>query len=160
MRKKPKLEDGTPTSNGSAPPQTPTSQQTPRSQSLQSHYEISPASGLAWHNPMPPDTSGTAPTSRQSGPTNHEDIASADLQNPSDALEILAQVADRAEDGESVEEGNQRKLLRPAPGRHDLNPQKMDTQLYYKPVQDGMMTPEMVYNLFSRYVGRRLLACH
>jgi hypothetical protein len=156
VRKKPKLEDGTTTSNSSAPPQTPTSQQPPHPQPLQSPYEIPSTPGLAWHNPMPPNTSGTAPTSRQAGPTNHEDIASADLQNPSDALEILAQVADRAEDGESVEEGNQRKLLRPAPGRHDLNPQKMDTQLYYKPVQDGMMTPEMVYNLFSRYVPCRL----
>ncbi len=35
----------------------------------------------------------------------HEGIASADLQNPSDALEILAQVADRADDGESPASG-------------------------------------------------------
>ena len=33
-----------------------------------------------------------------------DSIAGVDLQNPSDALEILAQVADRAEDGDSAGE--------------------------------------------------------
>ncbi len=84
-----------------------------------------------------------------------ENIASADLQNPSDALEILAQVADRAEDGDSRSSGepdqgrSQAKQLRPAPRRQGPSP-PMNDQLYYKPVQDGMISPEMVYHLFSR----------
>jgi hypothetical protein len=88
-------------------------------------------------------------------PGMQENIASADLQNPSDALEILARVADRADDGDSPsgsqKGNNQTKQLRPAPRRQDPSPPTMDNRLYYKPVQDGMMSPEMVYHLFSSY---------
>ena len=86
----------------------------------------------------------------------HENIASADLQNPSDALEILAQVADRADDGDSPgseqtqgQGQGQPKQLRPAPRRQGPSPPNMDDHLHYKPVQDGMISPEMIYHLFS-----------
>lgn len=81
----------------------------------------------------------------------HDGIASADLQNPSDALEILAQVADRAEDGESTtsdQQGSNLEHLRP-PARP--TPPNMEDHLQYKPVQTGMITPEIVYHLFSSY---------
>lgn len=87
----------------------------------------------------------------------HENIASADLQNPSDALEILAQVADRAEDGDSPSSGDQnqgqskQQQIRPTSRRQDLSPSKTDDYLHYKPVQDGMISPEMIYHLFSSY---------
>ena len=92
----------------------------------------------------------TLSISGKGGP--HEGIASADLQNPSDALEILAQVADRAEDGDSP--GSEQiqgpsKGFRPPPRRQDPSPPKMDDYLHYKPVQDGLISPEMVSHLFS-----------
>jgi hypothetical protein len=82
----------------------------------------------------------------------HEGIASADLQNPSDALEILAQVADRAEDGESPgseQNPGQSKNSRSQTRHQDISPSKMDDYWYYKPIQDGMISPEMVYQLFQ-----------
>ncbi|PMD27036.1 hypothetical protein NA56DRAFT_667506 [Hyaloscypha hepaticicola] len=85
----------------------------------------------------------------------HEGIASADLQNPSDALEILAQVADRADDGESATSGQQTpgqpKNSRARPRGSDVSPTKMDDYWSYKPIQDGMISPEMVYQLFQSY---------
>jgi hypothetical protein len=146
------------------PSQTPTlstpSSQAPRSQPFHTSYDTPPAPGLTWHTPISSTTTGSDPISRQTGPRNHEDIASADLQNPSDALEILAQVADRADEGDTMEgdqTGNQLKRPRPAPGTQELIPPKIDDQqLYYKPVQDGRIAPEMVYHLFSRYVLCRL----
>jgi hypothetical protein len=78
----------------------------------------------------------------------HDNIALADLQNPWDALEILAQVAERAEDddfpGSEQTQGNnsQQKQFRPAP---------WDDDIHYKPMQDGMISPEMVYHLFLRF---------
>ena len=87
----------------------------------------------------------------------HENIASADLQNPSDALKILAQVADRAKDDDSPESEqtqpnkNQPKQFRPAPPRQDHSPPKVNGYIHYKPVQDGIISPEMVYQLFSRF---------
>lgn len=87
------------------------------------------------------------------GDRANEGIASADLQNPSDALEILAQVADRADDENSPEGGQtpgHLKNIRPAPRRQDPSPSKMDDYWSYKPIQDGMISPEMVYSLFSR----------
>jgi hypothetical protein len=88
----------------------------------------------------------------------HEGIASADLQNPSDALEILAQVADRADDGESSGSGQQTpgqpKNSRVQPRGQDISSQKMDDYWSYKPIQDGIISPEMVYSLFQRSVSR------
>lgn len=87
----------------------------------------------------------------------HDNIASADLQNPSDALKILAQVADRAENGDfpgskqTRGNTNQSKQSRPAPWRQDPSPSNVDEFIHYKPVQDGMISPEMVYHLFMRY---------
>lgn len=88
-----------------------------------------------------------------------ESIASKDLQNPSDALEILAQVADREGDSPGGEQAlgiTQAKQFKPSPLRQDPNPPKMDDYIHYKPVMDGMVSPEMVYHLFSRYVNRRM----
>jgi hypothetical protein len=87
----------------------------------------------------------------------HENIASADLQNPSDALKILVQVADRADDDDSFESEqtqpnkNQPKQFGSAPRRQDHSPPKEDDYIHYKPVQDGIISPEMVYQLFSRF---------
>lgn len=83
------------------------------------------------------------------GDRANEGIASADLQNPSDALEILAQVADRADGEDSPEGGQTPKSVRPAPRRQDPSPSKMDDYWLYKPVQEGFISPEMVYSLFS-----------
>ncbi|KUJ12183.1 uncharacterized protein LY89DRAFT_688641 [Mollisia scopiformis] len=88
------------------------------------------------------------------GDRANEGIASADLQNPSDALEILAQVADRADDENSPEGGQtpgNSKSVRPVQRRQDPSPSKLDDYWLYKPIQDGMISPEMVYSLFSTY---------
>jgi hypothetical protein len=162
VRKKPKLEDGATSAISPAPSQTPTlsthTPQAPQSQTFHSSYDTPPASALTWHTPI----SATAATSEQiaggAGPRNHDDIASADLQNPSDALEILAQVADRADEGETMDgehQGRGLKRPRPTPGASELGPPKMDDQLHYRPVQDGMIAPEMIYHLFSRSVVRQ-----
>lgn len=88
----------------------------------------------------------------------HDKIASADLQNPSDALEILAQVADRADEGDSSGDQNQgqpqqlAKRARKASDRKESDTANMDGQFYYKPVQDGLISPENISQLFSTYV--------
>lgn len=81
-------------------------------------------------------------------------LAPADLQNPSDALEILAQVADRAEDGDS-DPSDQQGGYRQQDFRHVDHAQgrespKLSDHLSYKPAQDGMITREMIYQYFSR----------
>jgi len=66
----------------------------------------------------------------------HENIASANLQNPSDALEILAQVADQAEEGDSGSEPPGQHLQGRPALRLNPNPQKTepDEYIHYKPV--------------------------
>ncbi len=77
------------------------------------------------------------------------------MQNPSDALEILARVADRAEDSNSGEDqSGQSKDARQSVRPHGLHEPKIDGYWYYKPIHDGTMTPEMVFSLFSRLVAR------
>jgi hypothetical protein len=83
-------------------------------------------------------------------------IASADLQNPSDALDILARVADRADD-DSAGSG-QGNTPRPnhnasAPWRTPPSPPKLNDHLYYKPVNEGLVGPELVYDLFFKQVS-------
>jgi hypothetical protein len=81
-------------------------------------------------------------------------IASADLQNPSDALDILARVADRADDDSAGSgQGNTPRPNHnaPKPWRTPPSPPKLNDHLYYKPVNDGLMGPELVYDLFVRY---------
>ena len=80
-----------------------------------------------------------------------QSIASADLQNPSDALEILARVADRAEN--SPDDGRS-PAPHPSHGmatawKPPLSPPLRDGHLHYKPVIDGLISPEMVYHLFA-----------
>jgi hypothetical protein len=78
-------------------------------------------------------------------------IASADLQNPSDALDILARVADRAEDDSAGSGmGNTPRPNHVAPGAwlSPPSPAKLNDHLYYKPVNAGLITAELVYELF------------
>lgn len=87
----------------------------------------------------------------------HESIASADLQNPSDALRILAQVAARAENDDSPESEHTRNINnQPAEfgstsWSQDSSDSEPNDYIHYKPLQDGMISPEMVYLLFSSY---------
>lgn len=82
-----------------------------------------------------------------------ESIASVDLQNPSDALEILAHVADRAEDDSPVSgQGNTPKPRHSNTSKWGAvpSPPKTNDHLYYKPIADDQITPAMVYQLFSK----------
>ncbi|KAI6248148.1 hypothetical protein HI914_03754 [Erysiphe necator] len=80
----------------------------------------------------------------------HECITSAELENPSDALEILAQVADRA-DGKTT---------------HNLSPNEgkdcpeaisgnvvsgMNNSWSYSPLQENLVSVGTIYSLFSNY---------
>jgi hypothetical protein len=90
-------------------------------------------------------------------PGLHDNIASADLQNPSDALEILAQVADRADDADSGGEQSQARHAFtgnvPRPLSVQQTQSSIDAYFHYKPVQDGIISPDLVYRLFSTYGG-------
>lgn len=80
-------------------------------------------------------------------------IASADLQNPSDALDILARVADRAEDDSGSGRGNTPRAGAGAkPWAASPSPLKMNGHIYYKPLNDGLVHPELVYELFREWV--------
>ena len=84
-----------------------------------------------------------------------DSIAGVDLQNPSDALEILAQAADRAEDGDSAGETMQAPLDRPMNHARSMSARASsyrpgrDDQYHYKPCQDGLISPEMIAQLFT-----------
>ncbi|RDW91616.1 hypothetical protein BP5796_02781 [Coleophoma crateriformis] len=86
----------------------------------------------------------------------HENIASADLQNPSDALEILAHVADRAEDGDSDRsDPNQihrppQQPLPPPPLREPGSSDMID-QFHYPPMAKRLIGTETIYQLFINY---------
>lgn len=76
---------------------------------------------------------------------------SADLQNPADALEILAQVADRHSDSDSPasQAGNgQQNSNRPSKLVPRSSP-KSDDYFHYKPIVDGLIAPDTVYELFA-----------
>lgn len=80
-------------------------------------------------------------------------LAPANLQNPSDALEILAHVADRAE-GESPPL-NQRgaykqELLHQMDHQRDQSRLEKIDDFAYKPIQDGLISPHLIYQYFSR----------
>ncbi|KAH7305103.1 hypothetical protein BKA65DRAFT_416023, partial [Rhexocercosporidium sp. MPI-PUGE-AT-0058] len=143
VRKKPKLDEGTENSTG---PSTPTST-----------FQGSPAASQTHTSPHPTHNQPYRPrmesTASIIGKPSHEGIATADLQNPSDALEILAQVADRADDSNSPrsdDPSGQSKRVRPTP-RPDVNLQPMETRWHYRPLQDGLITPEQIYTLFASY---------
>lgn len=83
-------------------------------------------------------------------------IASADLQNPSDALDILARVADRADDDSAGSgQGNTPRPNHAVPMQWKTppSPPKLSDQLYYKPVSDGLIGLDLVYDLFVTYVS-------
>lgn len=168
-------------SAGPSPQYSPLPNQQQQHQSFHGQYAHRQEQNFGWQQPTPTTAgSDTTSASRHTEHTNltsppndssfrqraasaismsgkgvpHEGIASADLQNPSDALEILAQVADRAEDGDSPgseQIQGQSKGFRQPPRRQDPSPPKMDDYLHYKPVQDGLISPEMVSHLFSTY---------
>jgi hypothetical protein len=84
----------------------------------------------------------------------HENIASADLQNPSDALDILAQVADRADDSGSPRSENDAPKAHsvPPPQDHRMAPIVHVSNFFqYKPLNDGIISPDMVHGLFNTY---------
>lgn len=66
---------------------------------------------------------------------NHKVMAATDLQNPSDALEILAQVADQAGENQL---------------RHSLDLAGCDG-ISYDPLSTGAMTLETINHLFAKY---------
>jgi hypothetical protein len=89
-------------------------------------------------------------------------IATANLQNPSDAIDILAQVANHTEDAEPSEseaEGSQNEIPSSRSATIFAHPQRslrdssmMEFSFDYKPVMDGLISYETVFELFTRFV--------
>jgi len=89
-------------------------------------------------------------------------IASADLQNPSDAFNILAQVAHSAEDQNSSESDPgdaqdevgvpQNTAMFAHPPRSPKDSGMMESLFHYKPITDGLVSCETVQELFARFV--------
>ncbi|KAM3072642.1 hypothetical protein ACMFMF_006981 [Clarireedia jacksonii] len=148
------------------------------SEPFHSRYDNRHESGFTWQQPTPASDSGfsrqgeqnhtgsptayraraesSASTVVKPGDRLNDNIASADLQNPSDALEILAQVADRADDGSSP--GSERaqgslptKSDRPQVQSQEPVSSKMDTDIQYRPFTDGFIKSDMIYRLFLTY---------
>ncbi|CZT09159.1 uncharacterized protein RCO7_04039 [Rhynchosporium graminicola] len=86
------------------------------------------------------------------GKPSHAGIATADLQNPSDALEILAQVADRADDSNSPRSDDP---AGPSPKRVKQRPevtfQPVETSWHYRPLQERLINQEQIYSLFNSF---------
>ncbi|CAG8979931.1 hypothetical protein HYALB_00013515 [Hymenoscyphus albidus] len=135
-----------------------------RSPPFQHNYGTQPEPTYPWPQQLTPATTLNGSTSLLEGNSSksaertgvHENIASVDLQNPSDALDILAQVAHSAEDGESPPSDQPQNQARnhqtsPIESLHSPLVTNPDSYLHYKPVQDGMISPEMIYHLFSSY---------
>lgn len=82
------------------------------------------------------------------GPSFNEGIASADLQNPSDALDLLAQVAD----GESTNANKNKKTLN---NRMDSGfgspPSSEIGEFSYRPLQEGLISRETILALFANF---------
>jgi hypothetical protein len=116
-----------------------------------SSYSNHASPSLAAYHPRGQSPSNLKSRTSIAGPVR-ESIASVDLQNPSDALEILAHVADRAEDDSPV--SGQGYTPNPS-NQHSSkwgtapSPPKTNDHLYYKPVTDGLLSPQKVYQLFS-----------
>jgi hypothetical protein len=85
------------------------------------------------------------------------DIATANLENPSDALEILAHLADRVEGGSPESGLTSRDPINYAPSSNSwqsvASPSKFDHGISYKPFKDGRISEDMVYKLFKTSVG-------
>ncbi len=112
--------------------------------------------GMAVYRPQPHSPSSLEPPIGPRVPARESiAIASADLQNPSDALDILARVADRADDDSAGSgRGNTPRPnhSRPSNWRSPRSPHRSNDILYYKPVMEGQISPEQVYDLFVTYV--------
>jgi hypothetical protein len=119
-----------------------------------------PSPSMTSYPPQAPSQSSLDPSLGPRVPARDSiAIASADLQNPSDALDILARVADRADDDSAGSgQGNTPRPNQngPTPWRTPPSPSKLNDHLYYKPVNDGLIGPELVYDLFVRYVLVRI----
>lgn len=86
--------------------------------------------------------------------TNHkqEDVTAAELHNPSDALGILARVADSAENGQSngsSPRGGRTDRSRLKSWVEPMAPETVPTEFAYQPVLEGKITPQTVYYLFN-----------
>lgn len=77
--------------------------------------------------------------------TDQASIESADFQTTSDTIDPLTLTNARAQDRTTPEE----QQARGASVLQKINSPYMDDIFQYKPVQDGLITPDMVYHLFS-----------
>jgi len=118
-----------------------------------SQSNVSPGLQL-YHTPMQASMGVETAQMSPRGPTR-ESLAVTDLQNPSDALEILARVADRAEGGSpasgrsSAAEANH---ARSTSWRPPDSPSRIGDRFHYQPLSDGLITPNQIYSLFSTQV--------
>ena len=166
MRRRRTIEDGA-TSSSPGTIQAPTlpintGQQPSLSLSVECPNETSLVSSHAWHDLNLSSMTESATFSRHTDLADHANIESPDLQNPSDALDILANVAEKADNAECLDGQQQSEHAdqsRHPPGTQKPGAPKTDDQLYYKPVQDGLITSQMVYRLFSMYVFNLLSHC-
>ncbi|PQE07422.1 C6 transcription factor protein [Rutstroemia sp. NJR-2017a BBW] len=120
------------------------------SNQLRHKQHLTTGSPHAYHGRTEPSAS----ISTKPGDRMNDNIASADLQNPSDALEILAQVADRADDGSSpgserAQGNNPVKFERPQTQLQEPISSNMDIDIQYRPFTDGLIKSDMIYQLFS-----------
>jgi hypothetical protein len=118
-------------------------------------------------NPVVPQRLSTVGTQNQQNQSHSLSLSNpfttASLQNPSDAIDILAQVGNSTEDAapsESEAEGSQNES-RPARSAvsfaHGSRPLRtsstMEVSFDYKPVLKGLISYETVFALFARFVG-------
>lgn len=83
------------------------------------------------------------------GNSSHEGIASADLQNPSDALEILAQVADRDSPGTN----GKKSIVKSANDSSDFGTSLSPEigEFSYRPLEEGIISTDTIFHLFASF---------
>lgn len=104
----------------------------------------------SWHSSIPASTSSMRSDSRQDTfhtPRSHDDVNTLQMNNPSDALGILARVADHAESGRALSGADDKALQR----SWQLDPELSD-EFVFPPLANGQMTEETIYDLFDAYV--------
>lgn len=138
-----------------------TTQPQPQSASESSGFSRAPSQsnlspGLQlYHTPMQASMGVETAEMSPRGPTR-ESLAVTDLQNPSDALEILARVADRAEGGSPTSGRSSAAaadLARSMSWRPPDSPSRIDDTFHYQPLSDGLITHNQIYSLFSTQVS-------
>ncbi|KAG9245482.1 hypothetical protein BJ878DRAFT_501274 [Calycina marina] len=161
--KKPKLESNVEMSSPEGPSgSTLTSQEanSPTSTTAGTQLEQAPRSYQGYSNPGESSYSWQSASKNYSAASEggqhnhfHENIASANLQNPADALEILAHVADQAEGGDS-ESDRMSQDLPVGPAlllAHNLEIQEPEDYIRYPPLQNGMLSIDAIHNVFATY---------